>query len=248
MGFVLEAISDTTIVDLCLHFEDKIKKIVDCNEDKTVEECNRICVALLHCAGNLDPDNVRGFSSLLSSRIQSMNGKIGEGTEKFMVSMMTSHIAVLCIWGMSEDVALSLSCYISNEFEANDDLISEEDYQSDGDPDETNTVRNKKRKASKIDQEVNMNCSDIIPPLSGKVATKILGELLLGASQSSLIARERILSSEIACSHVESSLQKATVVAEMILAGSVSNYLFFPMKEFMSYVFFLIHFFYLINS
>ena len=222
MEFILEAMSDSAIVDLCIYFEDKMKNKIDSNEGKTVEECKRICVALLHCAGNLDPDNVRGFSSLLSSRIETLKTKRGDATESCMVSMLTSHIAVLCMWGMSDDVAFALSSYISNEFQVNNDFNAEEDYHNDNDAYETSPVRKKKRKTSKIDEDINKNGSYIIPPLSGKVATQILGNLLLGASQSSLIARERILSSDIACSSIESSLQKATVAAEMILAGSVS--------------------------
>ena len=223
-NFVIEAMNDRTIVDLCLHFQDKAKKVD--HDSKTVQEYHRINLALLHCTGNLSEEIVEGFSSLLSSNVEFMNSTLGHiQSEKYFLSSLATQIAVLCMWGKSKDVVTALSSFISNEFDTQNDFwMEDETAGGNNDPDTNGTSRRKKRKASHTDRVSKIDFPDIIPALSGKIASKVIGAIIGGTSQSSLRARKIILSSEIACSQIESSLEKAEEVAETILASTVSMF------------------------
>ena len=207
--FLLEAFSGAVLTDVYSHFERKAADIdvLDKKGTKIRDDCYRTCAAILRCAGRLPPKAVEGLASHISEKLADLNTNIDDDT---VHENITPHIALLCLWGMSEDVATSLSDSIKSAFGDDDD-----DASLNLDDSTNDSSKRRSRRNQKVDL--------VVPPLPARVALEVLGDLLRGSDPSSIAAREAILSSAAACTSFESALEMGTTRAEGILqANSVS--------------------------
>ena len=199
--YLTEAFSGSVLTDALSHFEQKHEDAVE-DEDKVQQmECRRICSAILRCAGNLTPAVVDG----LSSRISTM--EVTENTN------LTAHMALLCVWGMEEDVAKAIGKSIKQGLMdgADEDAMMEE-------PRRQSTKRNarsEKRKGAAAED-------DMLPfaNMPASLAIASLSNILRGVDPSCVAARDAILDSASACSALEGALDAATSTAERMLTNS----------------------------
>jgi len=199
--FLLEAFSGAVLTDVHSHFEQKAADIdvLDKKGIKVRDDCYRTCAAILRCAGRLPPKAVEGLASLISSKLADLKANIDDDT---VHENITPHIALLCLWGMAEDVSTSLSESIQSAFGDDEEPSFNLDSAS-------GSNKRRSRRNRKVDLAV--------PSLPGRVALEVLGDLLRGRDPSSVAARESILSSPAACSAFENALEMGTVRAERLL-------------------------------
>ena len=199
--YLTDAFSGSVLTDALSHFEQKHEDAVE-DEDKVQQmECRRICSAILRCAGNLTPAVVDG----LSSRISTM--EVTENTN------LTAHMALLCVWGMEEDVAKAIGKSIKQGLMdgTDEDAMMEE-------PRRQSTKRNarsEKRKGTTAED-------DMLPfaNMPASLAIASLSNILRGVDPSCVAARDAILDSASACSALEGALDAATSTAERMLTNS----------------------------
>ena len=131
-------------------------------------ECRRIGSALLRCAGNLTPAVVDGLASHISSM---------EVTEK---SNVTAHMALLCVWGMEDDVARSIGKSVKRGLvgQSNDDEMLEE-------PRRQSSKRNARSEKKASDDDVPF------ATMPAPLAVSALNAILHGSDPSCVAARDR---------------------------------------------------------
>jgi hypothetical protein len=119
---LLEAFSVADLTDVHSHFERKAADIVvlDKKGTKFRVDCYRTCAAILRCARRLPPKAAEGLASHISEKLADLNAHIDDNTVR---ENITPHIALLCLWGMAEDVAASLADSIKSAFGDNDDTF-----------------------------------------------------------------------------------------------------------------------------
>lgn len=168
--FLLDAFSGAVLANVNAHFE-----------AINTDDAHRVCSAILRCAGRLPHKSVKGLSAQITQRLEQDNDNDFN---------MTPHVALLCLWGMTEDVATSLSASIVTAF----GVVS---------------PMNVKKRKSKVQ----------VPRLAPDVALQVLENILRGPDPSSAAARHAIMLSETACTALESALEQGTVCAERILSS-----------------------------
>ena len=204
--FLFEAFSGAVLTDVHSHFEQKAAdiEVLDDKGIKVRDDCYRTCAAILRCAGRLPPKAVEGLASHISEKIADLKANIDDNA---VHESITPHIALLCLWGMAEDVATSLSDSIQLAFG-----VDTEERSLSVDDSVSSSNKRRSRRNRKVDLAV--------PPLPPRVALEVLGDLLRGPDPSSIAAREAILSSPSACSAFENALEMGTVRAERLLQAN----------------------------
>ena len=207
--FLLDAFSGPTLTSVLTHFEGKAQEIEqEGAEDaaSTREDCHRICAAILRMAGRLPSKAVEGLVQHISSVLASLSQLDDPDIPRQNVS---AHIALLCLWDMTEEVAPSLAASIQAPFEGDHTLMF-------GSP----AADSKKRKSGRSKRKDDVVA---VPPLPPHIALDVLGDILRGSDPSSVAARGFILGSVSACSSIEKALERGTMYAERLLtAESVS--------------------------
>jgi hypothetical protein len=148
---------------------------------------------------------VEGLASHISLRLADLKASIDDDT---VHKNITPHIALLCLWGMTEDVAMSLSASIQSAF-GDDDELDSPTVGDNGKP-----SSNKRRSGRNRKEDL------AVPTLPGRVALEVLGDLLRGPDPGSVAAREAILSSSAACNAFEVALEMGTARAERLLQSN----------------------------
>lgn len=204
--FLYEAFSGAVLTDVHAHFEQKASESEELGKRgwKIRDDCYRTNAAILRCAGRLPPKAVEGLASHISSKLADLKANIDDDA---VHENITPHIALLCLWGMTEDVASSLSASIQSAFGDDDELIS---------PDVGDGKRNSNKRRSGRNRKEDL----AVPPLPARVALEVLGDLLRGPDPSSVAAREAVLSSSAACHAFEMALEVGTVRAERLLQSN----------------------------
>jgi hypothetical protein len=189
--FLLDNFSGTTLTDVLTHFE---AKAVHC--DETRDDCYRTRAAILRLAGRLPSKAVEGLVPHISSKLASLDDDDSNPS-------VSAHIALLCLWGMAEEVAQSLASSIESDFEGYHELL----FSSPG-------ADSKKRKSGRSRKP-----ALVVPHLPPVVALDVLGDILRGSDPSGVAARQAILSSASASNTIEQALERGTKHAERLLAG-----------------------------
>ena len=206
--FLVEAFSGTTLTNALNYFE---QKAIECESDDAEsvhEDCYRTCAAILRSAGWLPSKAVEGLVSHISEILASLCESDSMDGPRQNVS---AHIALLCLWDMTNEVAPSLASSIESVFEEDHELGF-------GSP-----AANSKKRRSGVSRRKSSVVS--VPNLPASVALDVLGDILRGSDPSSVAARESILGSKIACSAIEKALERGIKYAERILSGeTVSTY------------------------
>jgi hypothetical protein len=142
----------------------------------------------------------------LAHQITSKLGAIEE-KEDFAHENITPHVALLCLWGMTEDVAHSLASSIVKSF-GNVDF---------GFDKETSGKKRKSGRSGKGNNSDKTNAPLRVPQMPSHVAIEVLESILRGSDPSSAAARDAILSSSAACSNIEKALEKGTIYVEHLM-------------------------------
>lgn len=183
--FLLDAFSGKVLATVYSYFEEKASMS---NED--IEQnlyYHRVCAALLRCAGRLEQESVEGLTQQITAKLSCDEASID----------LTPHVALLCLWGKTEEVIQSLSASIVRGLCAVDDDFENQNIQ--------------------LDQIVGINevHPTVMPQLAPYKAMEVVDTILRGEDPSSMAARKVILNSESQA--LEAALEKGFDYAENLL-------------------------------
>lgn len=188
------------------HFDEKAEE-ADASTDeglKVMDDCHRVCASILRCAGRLQYSSVKELAEQIKSKLDSIDDDDAANREN-----ITPHVALLCLWGKTDDVATSLATSMVQSFGGDIEF-------ADFSLDDSSKKRRKSSRRSKSSggRKKNLN----VPQLPPHVAMRVLENILRGADPSSSAARDAILSTPSACSTLEQALDKGRVHAEQLLS------------------------------
>mmetsp|Transcript_7266 Transcript_7266/g.10631 ORF Transcript_7266/g.10631 Transcript_7266/m.10631 type:complete len:1184 (+) Transcript_7266:279-3830(+) len=165
------------------------------NAEDTEQTLNshRICAALLRCAGRLDQKRVQGLTQQITAKLS-----CDEASHD-----LTPHVALLCLWGKTEEVIETLSASIIGGLCTQDDTFEDPDL-----------YLNKAAGGNKAE-------TTIMPQLEPYKAMEVIDTILRGEDPSSIAARKVILESE--CQALYDALEKGIHFAERLLQ-SISDH------------------------
>ena len=161
-------------------------------------ECHQVCATLLRCSGQMPNESVIGLSKLMFTKMESVK----EEVESYKIS---PHIALLCLWGKTDDISISLAKSISkgfgrkNIFGNDSTLFTEESLDS-----------SRKRKQSKAS-------GSSVPSLPPRVALCVISRILQGFDPSCRAARECMMKSDVGSTALLNALEDSHHHAEEIL-------------------------------
>jgi condensin-2 complex subunit G2 len=198
--FLLDEFSGPKLTFVLTFYERKIKNLqADTggeDEFATDLDCyHQICSSILHCAAMLPTKAVDGLVPYIFS-VLSATKSFDETCDS-----LTSHVALLCHWGMVDEVASSLSESVRSSFSHNTLFGSPE-----------SPVHMRRSGRSRTSKEVLS-----IPLLPPRVALHVLGDILRGTNPSCQSARAAIMNTPCACDVMETTLAQGTRQAEFIL-------------------------------
>jgi condensin-2 complex subunit G2 len=199
---LLETFINADCVSILSHFEQKTADIEGNSDEDAIarEDCFRTCAAVLRCASRLPRDTINELVPHISSTLSS----ISNDDMDYYRQHISAHFALLCLWGMTDEVASSLSSSIEAAFGDDMNLTS-----SIFDEDSAKKTRRRSRRAS-IEQP-------LVPIMSSRLVWGVIENILRGSDPSSVTTRESILASPTACNAIETALEHGTSYAERIL-------------------------------
>lgn len=169
---LMEVFSGNVLTEVYSHFE---SKTVEDLEDSKMAECSRACVAILNCAGKMKETEIDGLRAHVIGELSKATDMPPEKRTRVNFS---PNMALLCQWGMTEDVAQCLSSSILNYFSPEN---------PDGKPRQTKKRKQRGKKAATKDE---------LPQLDIETSLGILGNILKGSYPASLSARDSIIKSD----------------------------------------------------
>mmetsp|Transcript_26643 Transcript_26643/g.39518 ORF Transcript_26643/g.39518 Transcript_26643/m.39518 type:complete len:885 (-) Transcript_26643:242-2896(-) len=210
--FLMDAFSGAVLTDVHTHFDEKANECV--NDDESEEssslkiqaDCHRVCASLLRCAGRMPINAVVGLSNHLTTKLKHVKDD-REDTN------LAPHIALLCLWGKTDEVAVSLAKSISKVF-GKSDIFSDENELAIMDESERHTRKRRQGGEAAVPS---------IPCLPASIALRVIGNILSGPDPSCIAARESILHSGVACNALFKSLEGAHRAAEKLLGINEIN-------------------------
>jgi condensin-2 complex subunit G2 len=208
--YLIAAFQGTVLTDAHSYFEAKASKAMSQNNSERRFYSNRVCAALLQCAGNMPSAAIQGLVTALTNKLklasEMSEGEMTEGTAK----ELTPHIALLCLWGKSEQVCLSLAHSIE-KFMVGGDTAASSSATEDEEP--PSKKGNKRRQ-----QEISANANaTLLPTLNAPCALVILKTIMSGVDASSIAARSNILTDDVARKVLESALESARSAADKFM-------------------------------
>ena len=197
--------SGNVLTEVYCHFEAKVEQGSDDDSEEgnaKMADCRRACDAILNCAGMLDESKIEGLRPYI---VEELSKASEMSVERRMKSNLSPNVALLCAWGMTEEVAESLASSISDYFtgDIDDPSVS---FTRKSDSSRRNT-RSKKKAAT----------DEALPKMDIDVCLGVLGHMLKGADASSLSTREAILKSDTAFQALVAALEKAKTATEQML-------------------------------
>ena len=204
----MDAFSGAVLTDVHAHFDEKAS---ECEDDASEEEmkikldCHRVCASLLRCAGRMPINAVVGLSNHLTTKMKNISDDdddvCGNATN------LAPHIALLCLWGKTDQVAVSLANSISKVF-GKCNIFGDESEPLMVDDSERHTRKRRQGGEAAV---------PTIPCLPAAIAMRVIGNILSGPDPSCVAARESILHSDVACNAIFKSLEGAHRAAEKLL-------------------------------
>ena len=200
----MEVFSGNLLTEVLRHFETKFAEGSESDdvENSIMENSARACVAILNCAGKLDASKIDGMQAHVVGQLSAARDMAAEGPLR---ANLSPNVALLCAWGMTNDIALCLSKSISQFFNEQNRSFA----QKSGTP--------KKRKANRKSQAATDISELSHLDLDVDVCLGILGHILKGSYPASRLARTSILNSEAAFNAITSALQMAKSAAERLV-------------------------------
>ena len=181
-------------------------------EDANLADCHRACVALLNCAGKVEESKVEGMRSHI---IRELCKSSDMPAEPRRTANFAPNVALLCAWGMTDDVAKCLASSISQYFAGDTDGMSASRLAQ-----KSGSRKRKQRGKKQVADEAALPTK-----LDVDVCLHILGGVLKGSYPASILARESILESETAFNDIASALQTAKSAAERMLLPQIVSFM-----------------------
>ncbi|KAL9182845.1 hypothetical protein ACHAXT_004124 [Thalassiosira profunda] len=191
---LMEVFSGGMLTEVYCHFEAKCAAEGELEESK-MEDCFRACGAILNSAGRMDETAVYGLRAHVIGQL-SKSSELPP--EKQMTVNFGPNVALLCAWGMTEEIAQCLASSISQYF--SDDIDASFTRKS-------RASRKRKPRGKKQASD------DALPQLEIDVSLITLGHILRSTNAT---ARESILQSESAFTTLASALKTAQSAAERL--------------------------------
>jgi hypothetical protein len=219
--FLLDEFSGPMLTKVLSHYERKANIRDDAANDSQIasmkDDCYRICSALLQCASRLPPKSVQGLVPYIASVFKTLSKNCLASN----CQNVTSHTALLCLWGMTAEVAATIATSIQAAFEHEHELLFA-----------SPAIDSKKRKSGRHNtrnKDIMFSIKDgkdtaliKLPTLQPTIALKILSDILAGGDPSSVAARDALLMySKDACYSIEEALIRGTKHAEKLLAADL---------------------------
>jgi hypothetical protein len=171
----------------------------------------------------LDPTDVKGLVNHISLSLRAQSSQDrgdGEQFESLPTKSVSGHMALLCLWGMADSVATSLSLSITSAFDDGhhgDDLSLLS-------PVSDKSKKRKSGRGSSIRKAPSSTNQSELPSLPAADALSVLGEILRGSDPSNVAARERLIATEKARQTLEDALELGMLYAgRMFRMASVNN-------------------------
>ena len=198
--FLFEAFSGEALTFLYEHFENKPSFLYDNQVSDEVTkvtetECSKICSGLLRCAAMMPEKNVSRLSQHIKSTISDFAQKGG-------YLDISLPIALLCVWGHTEDIFMSLASSMRSSIS--------------GHLKASHLPRTKRTKGKdNKEAKVIFDCSAIR-------AVNTLSKILNGSDSLLVGAREGLLRSEVSFKVVEKVLEQSMFSIEETFKPTVS--------------------------
>jgi hypothetical protein len=203
--FLIDEFSRSSLPTVLGFFEEKASIAKQCTDEEEaeaiLEDCNKATSAILSCAELLPSKSIEGLVTYIASVLASEDLVVDDSGSELPI---TSHIALLCVWNMTDDIADVVASSIQSGFR---------DGLSVGSPDAKSKKRRGGRRSLKRDD------NRILPHFSAQSALNILGAILRGSEPGSVTVREAILSSQKARNAIEKTLEEGFRLADDGLNG-----------------------------
>lgn len=187
--FLCESFNEETLTEILRYFDQLAKASSSDNsheDDKTLRNnCHRVRTVLLQCAGTLPRDSMNA----LAAQFNTSTLLCDEDDNK----NMSSHVALLCLWGQTDKAICSLCDSIRNGWSKANIFDDDEEEQH------------------------HLPVSSKFKPTPPTVALSTLEVILKSEESSSTAARDRILSSSVAQRALMETLKAARSAAERLL-------------------------------
>mmetsp|Transcript_22855 Transcript_22855/g.40142 ORF Transcript_22855/g.40142 Transcript_22855/m.40142 type:complete len:1311 (-) Transcript_22855:196-4128(-) len=208
---LMEEFSGNVLTEVYCHFETKFEN--DNLEDSKLVDCLRACIAILNCAGKVDESKISGLRAHIIGELSNKSDMPAERR----IANLSPNVALLCAWGMTEDVARYLASSISRIFAGDTDERVNGSF--------TLNVLGSSRKSlpRSVKKKVAADEAVPLPNLDIDVCLGILGHILKGSYPASALARESILKSETAFNTIVSALQTAKRAAEQMIKPRIGE-------------------------
>lgn len=211
-ALLLARFGEIDFINILTHFEQmsaENNSQSDAETDRRTD-CMRTSAALLRCMAQLPRETVDGMVEFISSSMAAF----GESPPLLFV---LSHLAPLCVWGMTEAVVQMLAASIESAYDGEINLLSPNSLSLG----ESMGRRRSSTKHGKKSGSISLSC------FSPDMAWAVVNQILRGSEQSTEFMRDKILSSEKACSRIETALEQGIVYAErLVLADTVRDSVF----------------------
>ena len=219
---VLVVSSTGAVLTNVLCYFEKISDEGGISDESTLDDLSRIRVAILQCAGYLEPQHCEGLVPHISSSLKSMSLSGKAKSLNVSVESVSNHIALLCRWEMTEDVATSLAASILSEL---DDGHDSDDSTLLSPVNDTSRKRKSTRSRRRSSVE---NANRLVPNLQPDIAIKVLHDILSGADPNQLEARDALMNTPKARETLEDALEQGTLYAGRLLrAATVSKCIYY---------------------
>jgi condensin-2 complex subunit G2 len=199
---LVDRFAELGVINILAHFEEIASDNTSQNNEEEVTKRNdslRTYAAILRCLAQLPQDTVDGIVGFIASSLSCLN------EEMRPLHFIMSHLAPLCVWGMTEDIASTLAKSMESAFHNEDSFLSPCSLMSLSMKSRQSNVAKKKNK-SKVD----------LPTLSPDVAFGIVNHILKGSNLSSAFIRQELLQSQEAYSCLKQCLEMGIIYAERL--------------------------------
>jgi condensin-2 complex subunit G2 len=225
--FLMEEFSGPKLSTILTYYENKASNISTTEHDTDdveliLDDCYRICSAMLLCAGRLPSKAVDGLVSNVVSSLQMVSASFENRHHQQLIDSgtITAYLALLCTWDMTDAVISSIATSIRSELSH---IANHSPLSILGSP-VAIADDSKKRRSSNRRKENNKACREhdssetiTIPPLPVHIVLSVLDNIFVGADPSSIAARKAITSTKNRCDDIELALKDGMKCVERIL-------------------------------
>jgi condensin-2 complex subunit G2 len=202
---LLARFGEIDLINILSHFEQIFSESKSQNDAETLKrnDCLRTYAAILRCIAQLPQDTVDGIAAFIVTSMASFS------EENRPLQFILSHLAPLCVWGMTDDVALSLAKSIESAYGNEDRLLSSCSLSLGESIGSRRSSANLRKTSGTVE----------LPFFAPDMALAAINQIMKGNDPPSVFLREEILSSKKASSCIESALEQGSVFAERLFVA-----------------------------